>query len=349
MITGIQQIGIGVKNCSEAWKWYRENFGMDLRIFEDSAIANIMLNYTGGEARERHAVLAFNIQSGGGFEIWQYTKRTPEPPKFEVKLGDYGINITKIKSRNVKAVYDDFKSRNIEIIGNLEKSLSGDEHFFVKDPYNNFFEIVKDNYIFKEDKKLTGGVVGCTIGVSDIEKSVKFYQEILGYDEVVYDKEEKFDDLSFLPGGKEKFHRVLLKHSKPRIGPFSALYGATQIELIQVIDRKAEKIFKNRFWGDLGFIHICFDIIGMSALREECKTKGFPFVADSSKSFDMGEASGHFSYIEDPDGTLIEFVETTKVPIIKKIGWYLTLKTKKKVKQLPNWMVKSLRFNRYKD
>jgi len=34
----------------------------------------------------------------------------------------------------------------------------------------------------------------------------------------------------------------------------------------------------------------------------------------------MGEASGHFAYVEDPDGTLIEFVETHKIPIIKKLG-----------------------------
>ena len=33
----------------------------------------------------------------------------------------------------------------------------------------------------------------------------------------------------------------------------------------------------------------------------------------------MGEAAGHFSYIQDPDGTLIEFVETHKVPILKKL------------------------------
>ena len=39
----------------------------------------------------------------------------------------------------------------------------------------------------------------------------------------------------------------------------------------------------------------------------------------------MGEAAGHFAYIEDPDGTLIEFVETLKIPIIKKLGWYINL------------------------
>ena len=63
----------------------------------------------------------------------------------------------------------------------------------------------------------------------------------------------------------------------------------------------------------------------MAALKKECEDLGHPFTVDSANSFDMGEAAGHFSYIEDPDGTLIEFVETHKIPIFKKIGWYLDL------------------------
>ena len=30
-----------------------------------------------------------------------------------------------------------------------------------------------------------------------------------------------------------------------------------------------------------------------------------------------------FAYVEDPDGTWMELVETHKPPILKKFGWYL--------------------------
>jgi hypothetical protein len=71
---------------------------------------------------------------------------------------------------------------------------------------------------------------------------------------------------------------------------------------------------------------------------------------DSSGSFDMGEAAGYFSYIEDPDGTLIEFVETHKIPILKKIGWYLDLRKRSNPeKPLPRWMLKTLGLGRVKD
>ena len=63
----------------------------------------------------------------------------------------------------------------------------------------------------------------------------------------------------------------------------------------------------------------------------------------------MGEAAGHFSYNEDRDGTLIEYVETHRVPILKKIGWYLNLKKRNPAKPLPNWIVKSLGFSRVKE
>ena len=159
---------------------------------------------------------------------------------------------------------------------------------------------------------------------------------------------------SSLPGGDSRLRRVLLTHSKPREGGFSPLLGDSRIELVEVKDRIPQKIYKDRFWGDPGFMHLCFDIQGMSALKEECMQKGFEFTVDShvkhneSNSFDMGEAAGHFSYIEDPDGTLIEFVETHKVPIIKKLGWYINLRKRNPHKPLPNWLIKALSYNRVK-
>ncbi|MBU0763562.1 MAG: VOC family protein [Bacteroidetes bacterium] len=348
VMCGIQQIGIGVTNVYEAWKWYRKHFGMDIRIFDEAAEAGLMLPYTGGEPRRRHAVLAMNLQGGGGFEIWQYTDRIPESPKFGLQLGDLGIFAAKIKCRDVHKTYYAFLKQGLNLHSEPAADPSGEETFFLKDPYNNIFQMVKDDYLFREENKLTGSVFGAIIGVSDIDKSRKIYSDILGYDTVIYDKEGAFGDLTALPGGSGKFRRVLLKHSKPVTGSFSKLFGPSRMELVQAIDRPARKIYEDRLWGDLGFIHLCFDVRGMDDLRRECEEAGFAFTVDSSKSFDMGEAAGHFSYIADLDGTLIEFVETHKVPVIKKLGVYINLRKRPPEKSLPAWMVKAMRFNRYK-
>ena len=87
----------------------------------------------------------------------------------------------------------------------------------------------------------------------------------------------------------------------------------------------------------------------MNLLREECKEHGSPFTVDTGDTFDMGEAAGAFSYTEDPDGALIEFVETHKIPIIKKLGIYLNLEKRDPYKALPNWLVNAMSMNKAKD
>lgn len=349
IISGIQQVGIGISNVDEAWKFYRQHFGMDVPVFRDKATANLMVRYTGGKAFSRDAVLALNMQGGGGFEIWQFTDRTPQPATFGLQVGDLGIYALKIKSTDVKATYELYKSRNLDIVGELKNDPSGQPHFYLRDLYGNVFEIVQGRGWFKTGRSLTGGVGGVTIGVTDMEKAIHFYSSLLGYNQVVYDQSGEFEDMKALAGGNQTFRRVLLRHKEERVGAFAKLLGPTEIELVSVQTRQPKKIYENRFWGDLGFIHVCFDVTGMKLLEKECAEKGYPFTVDSANSFDMGEAAGHFSYCEDPDGTLIEFVETHRVPIMKKFGLYLNLKNRKPGKALPNWMVSALGLSRVKD
>jgi catechol 2,3-dioxygenase-like lactoylglutathione lyase family enzyme len=352
IISGIQQIGVGVSNVHAAWKWYRENFGMDVKVFEEEATAEIMLPYTGGQPRKRHAILAINLQGGGGFEIWQYKERTPQAPEFDILPGDLGIYAAKLKSLKVAEAFDFFNKKKL-VKGNLCQDPNGFSFFYVKDAYGNIFQVVQGDKYFAKENKPTGAVYGAIVGVTDIEKSKNFYSEILGYDTVLYDKEGTFQDLNELSGTTGKYRRVLLTHNASRRGAFSKLLGSSQIELIQALDRKPRKIFENRLWGDLGFIHLCYDVHGMSAIRKDCEQKGYFFTVDSSKkhasTFDMGDAAGQFSYIEDPDGTLIEFVETHKVPISKRLGLFINLRKRNPEKSLPSFLVKAMRFNKVKE
>ncbi len=351
VIAGIQQIGIGNPNVHEATDWYRRNFGMDIKVFEDSATADLMLPYTGGKPHDRTAILTLSMRGGGGFEIWQYTSRTPIAPDFDVQLGDLGINACKIKSIDVKKTYEQFNMAGLKVLTPLIENPAGDLSFFLEDLNGNLFQVVKGlGWFKKNENKTTGGVAGAVIGSSNIDASRTLYTDILGYDEVVYDETDTFGDLAGAPGGDVKHRRVLLRHSKPRQGGFSQLFGPTEIELIEVQDkrRKPKKIFENRYWGDLGFIHLCFDVQGMDALKRECVAKGFPFTVDSADSFDMGEAAGRFTYIEDPDGTLIEFVETHRVPIAKKLGLSVDMTKRDPRKNLPKWMLSALSFSRMK-
>ena len=236
-----------------------------------------------------------------------------------------------------------------DIASDIETMPTGVAAFYMRDPYGNLIRIEQRQDKFMETSSAIGGAIGAVVGTDDIDASVRFYRDILGYDEMVYDETCHFDDFVGLPGGDGTLRRVMLGHKQERQGAFSRLLGRTGIELVQAVDRTPSKIFEGRFWGDLGYIHLCFDIRGMADMRQRCADMGCPFTVDSNPTggtFDMGEAAGSFAYTEDPSGTLIEFVETHKVPIIKKLGWYLNMNKRDPQKPLPDWMLKTLKWNR---
>ena len=349
-INGIQQLGVGVEDVHEAWKWYRKYFSMDILIFDEEAVAKLMLSHTDGEPRARHAILALNMEGGGGFEIWQHTDKKPSPITVPIVLGDLGINIGVLKTDNIEKAHKTYKEAGLNLLGEIVEAPSRDKHFFLKDPYDNIWEVKEHPVVFSKGSSVNGGIFGTIIGVKNIEESLVVYKDILGFDEIVYDHTAIFEDFNGIFGGNQEFRRVLLRHSDVKNGAFSTLFGKSEIELIQVLNGSPKNIYEGRIWGDPGFIHLCYDINDMDALREKATSFGFPFTVDSARAmdtFDMGDAAGNFAYIQAPEGTLIEFVETHKIPLIKKLGWYIDFR-KRGNHPLPNWILNLFRFKRVK-
>lgn len=344
-ITGIQQVGIGVKDAAGSASKYKTLFGIDVLVFDDVAEAALMTQYTGGEVHNRRAILALNMEGGGGFEIWQYKSRTPVEPAQKPEYGDLGINAPKIKCKDIIAAHEHCLHEGAWA-SEIQTNPAGEQHFWVKDHYGNIFNVVKGWHWFQKTNKATGGVSGAVIGVADMERAIVLYRDVLGISNVVYDETGDFSDNPTATSGK--YRRVLLKKPQSGKGGFGKLLGSVEIELVQALDRKPASIFANRYWGDCGFIHLCFDVINMDGLKIVAEEHGFGFSVDSLNSFDMESAAGRFCYIESPEGTLIELVETHKVPVLKKLGLYINLKKRNLEKPLPNWMVKLLAISKVK-
>lgn len=343
-ISGIQQVGVGTVDFRRSWNWFIEMFGIDIRILEDDTVAERMLRYTGGVPQKRHACIALSLQGGGGFEIWQYSERKPQPCPFEVSVGDLGIFAAKVKCRDIDAFHKEISAK-WDGVGEVHTSPDGSRSFIVKDLYGNCFQLVENRSIYIEQKRLTGGIAGAVIGVTDMEKSISFYRDILGYDKVICDTTGPMAGWELMPEAGQKYRRVLLGSSEARKGAYSELFGESNIELVQSLDRQPRKIYEGRFWGDPGFIQVCFDVTGMKAFGRFCEENGYPFTVDScpgDEHFDMGDASGHFTYVEDPDGTLLEFVETEKIPVAKKFGWYIDMKKRDTEKVLPKFLFRMI-------
>jgi catechol 2,3-dioxygenase-like lactoylglutathione lyase family enzyme len=345
-ISGIQQIGIGVKNASYCLLQYATLFGMDTLVFDDVSEASLMARYTGGKVYKRQALLSLNLQGGGGFEIWQFQNRQPAEPLQATRFGDLGIYAPKIKCTDVAKAHSAFLQKQNISVSPLQQDPKGDAHFWVQDEHHNVFQVVSGNHWFQNAGKAMGGVTGAVIGVSNIDRALAFYQSLLNVDSVVYDITEAarngFDK------DEKRCRKVLLQKDPTGKGAFGKLLGSIELELVQMLDDEPAEIYANRFWGDCGFIHLCFDVFDMCGLKKQAESRGYHFTVDSIDSFAMEAAAGRFCYLEDPDGTLIEIVETHKVPIIKKLGLYLNLKKRNLEKPLPDWMIKLLALSKVK-
>lgn len=347
LITAIQQVGVGVTDAKDTWQWYRRVMGFDVPIFDDQAEAALMTDYTGGEIHRRHAIMALNMAGGGGLEIWQFTSRTAEAPAFTPEPGDLGIFAVRIKAPDAAKAHHWMQQQPKATVGPLSEFPDG-PGFWGVDPYGNAFQITEDTSWFGETDKPIGGVAGVVVGVSDMDAATRFYQTLLAPCEIAYDKTEVFGDLpTSVPN--QRFRRAVVRKKVSPHGAFSQMLGNVQIELLQALDREPRKLFADRYWGDKGFIHVCFDTFNMEGIKDRLAEHGYPLTVDSGGSFGMESAAGRFAYVEDPDGTLVELVEIHKLPIIKKIGWYFKVKAGKEQKPLPNWMLRLLGLGRVKE
>ncbi len=306
-IGGIQQVGIGVSNAAEANEFYKKNFGMSVKVFDDAAEAKFMTKYTGGEVHSRRAILSLHSQGGGGFEIWQFTSRTPADAK-RFDIGDIGILAIGLGTLN------DFS--------NLEIEFEGDKETWFRDPYGNLFHSPKENN--------AAGVKRVFVGVKNLNQAEKMYSQLLKANR----KEE-----GVLNYKGESYPTLTLGTDKPDPTAFSKILGGFEIVLVE--SPQGENYFEGRYWGDKGFIHLCFDVENMDDLKSHMELAGYGFTVDSQTNFDMGDAGGRFAYVEDPDGTLIELVEVMKFPISKKPKINIPL-TWKILKPLPKSLLKVL-------
>ncbi len=347
-VNGMQHIGLAVSDMNKFLPLYRKLFGLDIPFFDSVQPAPLMDVYTHQKTITKRASMVLNLQGGCAIEVIQPTSFQPRPNLGVFEWGDIGINYIHFKSRDVHHAHTHAKAC-VDLVKDIHARPDDRPAFYLQDPDGNWFQVTADDRWYTNSGHPIGGVMGCAIGVSNIEASMKLYADVLGFDQVVYDTTGEFEEWKTLPGGQAIFRRVLLQPSRPAGGGFAKVTGINHIELIQVLSRTTKKIFKGRIWGDLGFVHLGLDVKGMKILEQQLSAKGFPFTCDSQNALSMGNTKVHCVYIDDPDGVLIEMIEVYKVPIIEKWGIFLNVEKRDPLKPLPDFMLKALRFSRIKD
>ena len=97
------------------------------------------------------------------------------------------------------------RSRATPVTKNCAKRLGGT--FYLKDPDGNRFQVLEADDWFENNGHPSGGVMGCTIGVSDMDAALKLYADVLGFDQVLHDATGIQADWDGMPHGTESFRR----------------------------------------------------------------------------------------------------------------------------------------------
>lgn len=349
-IQGMQHIGVATRDMDKSLKLYRKLFGMDVTFFDSVQDAPLMDSHTRGKTISKRASMVLNLQGGCAFEVLRAESFEPKAAGWQMGIGDLGITTVQIKTRNIIRMHAHARSFvGDDCDAHITSTPWGEDTFYLKDCDGNLFQILQAKDWFDNNGHPSGGVLGCSIGVSDMQKSLALYADALGFDEVLFDETRAFEDWQHLQNGEQSYRRVRIAQSAPGAGGFGKLTGKTYIELIQAQDRSGKFIFEDRIWCDLGFAHLGFDVRGMEALGTDLAKRGVPFRCDTADAIGMGETKVHCTYIDDPDECWLEMIEVHKVPIIEKWGLFLDVQKRGQDEPLPRWMLKSLRFSRVKD
>lgn len=348
-INGLQHIGVAVSDMNRSLPFYRKFFGLNIPFFDSVQPAPLMDVYTRNTTITKRASMVMNLQGGCAIEVIQPTSFTPRPASIEIGPGDLGIVITQIKCADITQAHQQCKMMRAPGITELHEMPEGGKTFYLTDPDGNRWQFVESIEWYTRGTHFSGGVAGCTIGVSDMQKAIHLYSDLLGYDKVLSDQTGVFSDWCDFPGGAKKYRRVKLTQSNRPGGGFARVMGTTTLELVQDMLGEGRFIFADRIWGDTGFAHVGFDVKGMAQLGDDLGRAGYPFTCDSRSALHMGNTKVHCTYIHDHDRTLLELIEVYKVPIIEKWGIYLNVEKRDPMKPLPDFMLKALRFSRIKD
>ena len=153
------------------------------------------------------------------------------------------------------------------------------------------------------------GVNYVGIGVSDMDRSLKFYGELLGFTEVMFDYTGSLPGMEEVTGNpKTKARVVMLKNQNT--GPL----GLGMVKLVQLLPPgKPEPctVADTTLWGDIGVAEVCFNTcVGARKIFEKLVDKGVKTALTPADSvFPPYNTKNTYAYMRDQDNGLLEFID----------------------------------------
>ncbi|MBV7338774.1 VOC family protein, partial [Chloroflexi bacterium TSY] len=144
-----------------------------------------------------------------------------------------------------------------------------------------------------------------SVTVSDMDRSLAFYRDLLGLQEIERHRLEG-ETISKMAGKDDVVMQVVRLQAPETPGLL--------LDLQQYVTPQGK--VSDAKLGDVGHSHICFGVPNLAEAYQELTDQGVKFVSEPV-SFDLEWAIVHVVFFEDPDGYILELMQ---VPYEKKVS-----------------------------
>jgi catechol 2,3-dioxygenase-like lactoylglutathione lyase family enzyme len=151
--------------------------------------------------------------------------------------------------------------------------------------------------ILVREEAMILGVHHTCITVSDLDRSVAFYRDLLGLDLVLTEESERSSD--------DRSGNLGVSGAKVKLAILNA--GNTQVELIEYVTAQGRPFDRKN--NDVGATHIAFQVEDIDATYQSLLDQGVRFTAPPT-TIPAGPMEGwKWTYFFDPDGVSLEIIQ----------------------------------------
>lgn len=176
-------------------------------------------------------------------------------------------------------------------------------------------------------KNIINGVDHIGIGVKNIDGSLKFYRDFLGFKNTIFDYIGKLPGIDRIAGQHDVDARIVMLASE-NVSPVAQ----GMIKLVQLLPPSKSSRPKIKYeWGSICIAEVCMNVKNIEEVYKLATVeKGFrPVLPPTYALCPPAGEECKFAYIRDPGGILIEFIEwhmykefggTTRIEAVNHIG-----------------------------
>ena len=299
-IAGVHHVALGVKNLETMKSFYKNVLGFNINHQGPPTDSHMLMSdITRGVTPVFNAGLLSQDAGGIIVEFINMIAPVPHPIRRDFRYGDIGANKMTIAVSDMDAVYRELKDkvnfctspRSVELPG------FGDYNFvYCKDPEGNLVEFVSGTGFQVKDK--FGGVCSVGISVTDLNRSLAYYQKYTGFDTFFIKPHENFSGLVDEISGNNgtRVRSCVLTSGK----------GSGMVELFEVMEPRGRSIPSYTSWGDFGYLQTCMMCKNVPEIADHLENEGIEFLIKLQRI--TGEEEAAFIYVRDPDGIPLEFL-----------------------------------------